>query len=48
MIILVLGNPINGFEFVGPFEDHENAIQYAEAIYSSSTWWVVEVSPLPK
>jgi hypothetical protein len=31
MNIIVIGNVVDGLGFIGPFEDHTDAIQYAEA-----------------
>lgn len=37
--IIVVGNPVDGFSFIGPFEDGEVAANWAEN-YASSEWWL--------
>ena len=43
-MILVHGNPVDGFSFVGPFEDTEQAVEYAENNLRGSEWWIAECS----
>ena len=40
--ILVWGNPFDGMEIIGPFDDHHTATIYAEhdRDISNSEWWV--------
>ena len=41
--ILVIGNPMNGFTFVGPFETENAAVDFAETdpeIKQMVEWWV--------
>ena len=40
--ILVCGNPIDGFQFVGPFSDSDSATEYAEK-EGHGEWWVCEM-----
>jgi hypothetical protein len=35
--ILVVGNPSDGFRFVGPFDDFEAAVQFSEGV-DADTW----------
>lgn len=44
--LIISGNPADGFVFVGPFEDREEAIQWAEeARYANAheSWWVADL-----
>lgn len=39
--ILVTGNPVDGFQFVGPFEDSDDAVRYAEdEEHRDTEWWL--------
>ena len=42
MYVLVVGNPIDGLQFVGPFPDHDAAVEYAER-YEDQEWWVTSL-----
>lgn len=42
MYVLIYGNPVDGLEFIGPFNSHETAIQHAET-YILSDWWIAEM-----
>ena len=42
MIVAVVGNPFDGLEIYGPFEDHEDATDWCEKSYCG--WWnIVDV-----
>jgi len=45
--IIISGNPVDGFFYYGPFEDAEQALEYADAEYSirNSEYWVTELTP---
>lgn len=43
--IVVQGNPVDGFNFVGPFDDDDEAIQAAEN--EGGDWWVADLEPIP-
>ena len=46
--ILVYGNPVDGCSYIGPFEDHEAAVEYAQR-YLDSDWWVTDLTePVPE
>jgi len=47
MWIVITGNPISGFDFVGPFSDPATAIDCAERDLSSSEidWWISKLKP---
>lgn len=42
MKILITGNPVDGLEFFGPFDEAEEATEFAE-INAEADWWVAEV-----
>jgi len=39
---IVCGNPIDGLELIGPFDDFEAATEYAEREIDDD-WWVTEL-----
>lgn len=39
--IIAKGNPIDGFEFTGPFNDRDDAVEYGDSV--ASDWWVAEM-----
>ena len=39
--ILVAGNPVDGFRFIGPFEDQEDAVIYGDGV--DDNWQAVEL-----
>lgn len=39
--IVITGDPATGFNFHGPFDDHTEAITYAESI--SDDWWITSL-----
>ena len=40
---MMIGSPTEGFMIVGPFEDHEGAVQYLETEQSHDNCWIVEL-----
>jgi len=42
--IVILGNPVDGFSFIGPFEDRDAAIEYAQVTLGSTDWTVTTIS----
>ena len=45
--ILIYGDPPDGFNFIGPFDSHDDALRYAERY--SSNWWIAALEdPLPE
>lgn len=42
MLLLVTGNPVDGFSFVGPFDDHAKASEWADRRMDSD-WWIVPI-----
>jgi hypothetical protein len=41
--IIVMGDPVDGFYFIGPFDDNYDAVEYAEK-WISDEWWVAKLS----
>jgi hypothetical protein len=44
MLILIVGNPVSGFEYVGPFTTKESVMDYGENEYSHQEWWIVSLT----
>ena len=42
--IIVMGNPIDGLSFVGPFDDNYDGIEYAEKECVDGEWWIGKLS----
>lgn len=38
--IVIDGNPVDGFDYTGPFESEEDAIHYAEFNLAGIDWWI--------
>jgi hypothetical protein len=38
--ILITGNPVQGFQYTGPFNDPEEAGNYALTSGTEADWWV--------
>lgn len=43
MLILVIGNPVDGIIFIGPFDDGEEAVEYAEVHHKNDEWWMAPI-----
>jgi hypothetical protein len=42
--IVVIGNPVDGLEFIEPFREHENAQMFAEDnVEREIDWWICEL-----
>ena len=41
--ITVFGNPVDGFAFVGPFNDADAAARYGESERYITNWWAAEL-----
>ena len=41
--ILVFGDPVDGLGFIGPFDDCDEAIKYAEENFKLESWWTSEL-----
>lgn len=45
--ILAVGNPADGFDFVGPFDDANDANEYGDRHHDRDEYWCVKVrSPI--
>lgn len=48
-IVIVNGDPMNGFTIVGPFIDYDSAIEYADLKLKHEPWWTAKINnPDPK
>lgn len=45
MIIVIIGNPIDGFEYYGPFDTHQQAADWGEDLVSGDWWVTIVESP---
>jgi hypothetical protein len=44
LICLAVGNLVDGYEFYGPFNDYEQATEFAEQNFRSSLgWYIIEI-----
>lgn len=43
--VIVTGNPFDGLTLIGPFDNHEAALTYADTHTFEWDWWVVPVHP---
>ena len=41
--LLIAGDPVAGYDYTGPFETEDEAIEWAGEIYNNPYWWVVEL-----
>lgn len=45
-VIIMDGNPIEGFSFTGPFDEPDEAIRWAETeARLEADWWLIVLSP---
>jgi hypothetical protein len=42
MYIIITGNPVMGFTFHGPFDDSNEAMDYADQV--GDEWWVTQLT----
>lgn len=47
LFIIAHGNPIDGLNFTGPFDDHDDALRFAESQRwdDGMDWWIVPLQP---
>lgn len=43
-VIYVVDDPANGFELIGPFENSEEAVNWAEKELRNTTWYVMKLT----
>mgnify|MGYP006992527632 CR=1 FL=1 len=41
--IAIMGNPVDGFYYVGPFDLYDDARHYVETEWDRRDWWVAEL-----
>jgi len=42
--VILIGNPVDGLEFIGPFDDGNEATEYAEVkVHRNKEWWLAEM-----
>jgi hypothetical protein len=41
--VVLLGNPLDGFDIVGPFDAVDEAIEWAEHNVDSDCWWTTQL-----
>ena len=41
--LICYGNPVDGFIFIGPFEDQESAVEYMETEREKSDMWIAPI-----
>ena len=41
--IIVYGNPVDGFNFRGPFDTSGDASEYADRVEDDEIWWITEL-----
>lgn len=45
--LLIVGNPVDGFQYIGPFADAGDATSYAEE-HCHADWWVAEMQSMER
>jgi hypothetical protein len=45
MYIVIKGDPVDGFEYIGPFDNSEAAEEYMDTISNDATWSIKLQSP---
>lgn len=43
--IVVLGDPVDGFTYYGPFADYDDAMEYAQTECGECSWWIAPLTP---
>lgn len=44
--VLLVGDPVDGITLYGPFDNSEDAGDYAEQFHGNDTWWIVTPTPV--
>ncbi len=44
MYVIVVGNPFDGMNIIGPFDDAEFAGDYAQMLHRNEDWWVMKLT----
>lgn len=45
MYVVAFGNAFDGIVLIGPFNDHDTAVMYAENESSNEDWTIVKLVP---
>lgn len=40
--LLIQGNPVDGFQYIGPFSNRDEAIEAGEEL-KTGDWWIAEI-----
>lgn len=43
MYVIIKGNPVDGIEVFGPFEDSEAGVTFAENNFQGDDYWITEL-----
>jgi len=48
LYIIITGNPVDGFEFYGPYISHEHAVMAADGLRGNdgADWWIDSLEEL--
>lgn len=41
--IVIIGNPLDGFDIYGPFLEQETALEFAELQNGGREWWITKL-----
>jgi len=44
--IIICGNPVDGFGYIGPFKSHGQCTSWAETNLRGTEWWASELEEL--
>lgn len=44
MHIIITGNPVDGFEYIGPFETGAEAVDWAHSNPIKEEWWIAPLT----
>jgi hypothetical protein len=43
-VIIITGDPVDGFSYIGPFEDYDAAVFYTDTVFDRyDTWWIADL-----
>jgi hypothetical protein len=46
--LIVTGNPVDGFKFIGPFDTRDDAVDSASRGEIDKDWWVADLHPVER
>jgi hypothetical protein len=44
MFIIMTGEPVNGFDYIGPFKYFTSAKEYANYYLKNDIWWIIKLT----